>query len=83
MKKKPAARRISAADPEAYTIVEFCRAHRVGRSTLYRLISQGLAPEITTIGDRCIITREAAARWRESVSGKALPGRGKHGAEAP
>jgi predicted DNA-binding transcriptional regulator AlpA len=75
--------RAPVIDPEAYTIPEFCRAHRVGRTTLYRLIAEGLAPEITQLGARRIITREAAARWRESVSGKALPGRGKQGTETP
>jgi hypothetical protein len=53
---------VSAADPPTYTIPEFCRAHRVGRTYFYEvLLPSGEAPAITIFGKRKVITREAAA----------------------
>ena len=48
----------------AYTIREFCDAHRISKSTYYNLRKQDLGPDEARAGDRVIITIEAAARWR-------------------
>jgi hypothetical protein len=50
----------------AYTIREFCDAHRISRSTYYNLRKQGLGPDEARVRDRVIITMEAAARWRRA-----------------
>jgi hypothetical protein len=49
----------------AFTIQEFCDAHRISRAHYYNLKRLGLAPDETAVGDRVIITVEAAARWRK------------------
>ena len=48
----------------AYTIAEFCAAHRFSRSHYYNLKRRGLGPDETRLGDRVLITVEAAIRWR-------------------
>jgi hypothetical protein len=48
----------------AFTINEFCDAHRISRSKFYLLRKQGLAPEITDIDGKQIIFAEHAAKWR-------------------
>lgn len=49
---------------EAFSIAEFCAAHRICRSTYYKLMESGLAPTQMNIGRRRLISREAAERWR-------------------
>jgi hypothetical protein len=51
----------------AYTIGEFCEAHRISRSKLYELFDAGLGPRTMSIGTRRIITQEAAADWRHAM----------------
>jgi len=50
----------------AYTIREFCDAHRISKSPYYNLRKQGLGPDEARVLDRVIITMEAAARWRKA-----------------
>ena len=50
----------------AYTIREFCDAHRISKSTYYNLRKQDLGPDEARVRDRVIITMEAAARWRKA-----------------
>jgi hypothetical protein len=58
-------RRISDVARAAYSIGEFCHAHRISRSHYYNLKRLGQAPDEARAGDRTvIITMEAAARWR-------------------
>lgn len=49
---------------EAFTISEFCIAHRISRSHYYNLRRAGLAPREMQIGNITRINREAAADWR-------------------
>jgi hypothetical protein len=49
---------------EAFTIAEFCIAHRISRATYYVLKKRGEQPEETHILDRIIITQESASAWR-------------------
>ena len=51
----------------AYTINEFCVAHRISRSKFYQLIDAGLAPRTMRIGTKVLISHEAAADWRASL----------------
>jgi predicted DNA-binding transcriptional regulator AlpA len=52
------------SDAKAYTIPEFCKAHRISRSGLYQCWARGTGPRIKRIGSKVIITAEAAAAWR-------------------
>jgi hypothetical protein len=55
----------SAVERAAYTINEFCDAHRISRAHYYNLKRLGQGPDEARAGDRTvIITMEAAARWR-------------------
>lgn len=51
-----------AADP----IPEFCRQHRIGVATYYKL-PQGMRPREIQIGRKKLISREAAAEWRRRM----------------
>jgi hypothetical protein len=51
------------AEPVAFTVPEFCRAHRISVSTYYNLKSQGRGPRELDAG-RTIISREDAVAWR-------------------
>ena len=49
----------------AFTIQEFCDAHRISRAQYYKLRELDQAPDEARAGDRTvIITAEAATRWR-------------------
>jgi len=48
----------------AYSIREFCEAHRVSESMYFKLRNQGLGPAEMSVGSRRIISFEAAERWR-------------------
>jgi hypothetical protein len=48
----------------AFTIDEFCEAHRISRAQLYLLWGAGRGPRFMRNGKRRIITVEAAANWR-------------------
>jgi hypothetical protein len=58
-------RTISADEPAAYSIGEFCEAHRISKAQYYVLKARGLAPDECRLIGRVIITKEAAARWRK------------------
>ena len=55
----------------AYTISEFCQAHRIGRATLYKLWAQKLGPRFFLIGSHRRIGIEAAADWRAKAEAAA------------
>jgi hypothetical protein len=48
----------------AFTIAEFCEAHRVSKSWLYLEWAAGRGPRVKQIGTKKIITIEDAADWR-------------------
>lgn len=48
----------------AYTVDEFCKAHRIGRATFYTLLKDGQGPRVMKVGTRTLISVEAAADWR-------------------
>ena len=49
------------------TVNEFCAAHRISRSLLYRLVKEGRGPRLTKINNSTRISIEAAAEWRERM----------------
>jgi len=66
-KKEPPVTVVQApADPDCYTIAEFCKSHRLSRTLYYKLQHAGLGPVETRLiaGGKVLITKEAAARWR-------------------
>lgn len=52
---------------QADGILGFCRAHDISRALLYRLWAEGKGPDRIKVGNRTLITREAAARWRSQL----------------
>jgi dephospho-CoA kinase len=66
----------AARQRAAFTIAEFCEAHRISRSQLYKLWAAGTGPPFMRVGSKIIITNEAAADWRregEAASAEQLP----------
>ena len=57
------------ADRAAYTIDEFCIAHRISRRTFYDLIERGEGPKLMHIGSKRLISAKAAAKWRRQREG--------------
>jgi hypothetical protein len=55
----------------AYTINEFCDAHRISRGKLYQLWAEGIGPRWVNVGKKRIISVEAAAAWRIESERKA------------
>jgi hypothetical protein len=49
---------------QAYSVDEFCDAHRISRGYFYVLLREGKAPAILKLGRRTLVTAEAAADWR-------------------
>lgn len=59
--------------PEAYTIEEFCQAHRFSRSQYFTMKKAGEGPREMAVGKRRIISPEAAVEWRrerEAMAGR-------------
>jgi hypothetical protein len=61
------------AEKDAFSVAEFCRRHDISISTFYKLRAQGEAPDLMHVGDRILITKDAAARWRKDRTRKAIP----------
>lgn len=49
---------------EAFSIPEFCAANSISRSFYFKLRKAGLTPREMRIGNRVLISREAATEWR-------------------
>jgi len=59
----------------AYTIDRFCAAHDISRSMLETMWKNGVGPKVITLSTgttgqrrKVIITAEAAAEWRRSMT---------------
>jgi hypothetical protein len=55
-----------AALAAAFTIAEFCRAHRISQSMYFKQRALGLGPREMVVGTRKLISQEAAAEWRKA-----------------
>jgi hypothetical protein len=53
--------------PAAFTVAEFCEAHRISRALLYLLIREGRGPRLMKAGRRTLIAVDAAADWRRQL----------------
>jgi hypothetical protein len=61
----------TSGDRLVFTVNEFCIAHRICRSKLYQFWKAGTGPRVMQVGQRLMISVEAAADWRrerEAVS---------------
>jgi hypothetical protein len=63
-KSKRQRRDLSKVPLAAYSVQEFCDAHRISRSKFYELRAKGLAPDEMDLDGKKTISAEAAARWR-------------------
>jgi hypothetical protein len=65
-KEKSVTQQPPPAFATAFTISEFCRAHRMSETHYYELKKNGQGPDEMVAGRRRIISFEAAARWRKA-----------------
>lgn len=52
------------AERDVYSVSAFCTRHSISRDKFYELQREGEAPETIRIGNRQLVTRESAKRWR-------------------
>jgi predicted DNA-binding transcriptional regulator AlpA len=57
-------------EKDCLTIAEFCERNSVSRTKYYELKKQGMAPREIHIGSKPLITREAAADWRQQMESR-------------
>jgi hypothetical protein len=62
--KKKLAPVVLVPNAEAYTIPEFCEAHRISESMYYKIRAAKQGPREARALSKVIITKEAAADWR-------------------
>jgi hypothetical protein len=72
----PALYRARGPPLDAFTIPEFCAAHRISRAHYYVLRARGLGPDEAELLGRVIITKEAAAAWRRKRTAAGRTARG-------
>jgi hypothetical protein len=63
-------------DQVAFTIAEFCSAHRISQSMYFKMRNLGLGPREMAVGSRRLISQEAAAEWRKAREAAARNERG-------
>jgi hypothetical protein len=56
----------------AYSVKEFCRAHRISEDMFFKLVRQGEAPRRMRVGTRVLVSIEAAEEWRREREAVAL-----------
>jgi len=71
-KKKPGEWRKQPQHPAAYSIVEFCAAHRLSPAMYFKLKAAGLGPRTMEVVARTLISVEAAADWRREREAAAV-----------
>ena len=55
---------IEAEQLDAYSIAVFCARHGISERFYFKLKAAGHGPAEMQLGNRVLISREAAARWR-------------------
>lgn len=56
----------------AYSIAEFCQAHRVSRAFFYVLQKRGEGPAVMKVGKRTLVSEESAKDWRKRMESVAV-----------
>lgn len=59
--------------PKIFSIPDFCRAHAISRSSLYKLWKVGEGPATCKVGRRTVIAAEAAEEWRQWLAVAGAP----------
>lgn len=69
MESKQATRQDDRATtaPAAYTVPEFCTAHRISRALFYIILRDGRGPRVLKLGRKTLVTADAAADWRRRM----------------
>lgn len=55
---------------DSYSIPEFCARHCISRSAYYVLVGKGMGPKTFNVGNKPLISVEAAERWRRDMESK-------------
>jgi hypothetical protein len=58
----------------AFTIREFCQAHKISEAFYYVMKREGWGPAEMHAGQRVLISHEAAAEWRRAREAAAAAG---------
>jgi excisionase family DNA binding protein len=53
--------------PDLLSVAEFCERNGISRPFFYKLAAQGKGPKVIKLGKRTLISREAAAQWRQRM----------------
>jgi hypothetical protein len=61
--------------PAAFTVPEFCQAHRISKALFYLLQKDGTGPRVMRARRRTLVTSEAAAEWRRRMESAAASNR--------
>jgi hypothetical protein len=61
----------ASTEPHAFTLSEFCVAHRIGLNSYYRLRKAGKGPDEFHVGSKVLVSKESAARWRAARDAEA------------
>jgi hypothetical protein len=69
MSKKPGN---TYLEPQAYTVAGFCESHGISKSALYLMWKDGTGPAYFLVGQRRMVSKESAARWREAREAAAI-----------
>ena len=64
-------RRVPETERFAFTVAEFCAAHRISRAQYYQLRKLGEGPDEMLAKGKVLISVEAAERWRREREGAA------------
>jgi hypothetical protein len=51
----------------ADSVDQFCADHNIAKGTFYNLMKEGNGPDTFNVGRRRLISKEAAARWRQKM----------------
>jgi hypothetical protein len=62
---------ISQLQKKAYTISEFTQTHSMSMSTFYKDQRAGRGPDVIFVGNKSLVTEEAAAEWRQRMAARA------------
>jgi predicted DNA-binding transcriptional regulator AlpA len=58
---------ISSTGQKAASVDQFCAAHSISRATFYNLRKAGKGPSEMKVGNRTLISEEAAEAWRRRM----------------
>lgn len=62
----------------AMSVADFCSRHDISRQTFYALLRDGHGPNIMKIRRRTLVSDEAAAEWRTSMTAATMRTRETH-----